>query len=227
MGAKLLIVDDEPAIRDMVSFQLKPLGFSCRVAADAAEASARIMEQRPDLILLDWMMPHKSGIEFARELRADPYTRNIPIILLTARDAEGDKIAGLDAGADDYITKPFSSRELLARIKAMLRRSTPDKIAKQIELAGLRIDPARWELHVGTEELHLRPTEFRLLLLFMTHPQQVFSRQQILDAVWGNDAYIEERTVDVHIRRLRKALSASGHDSLIRTVRSAGYRLTP
>jgi two-component system phosphate regulon response regulator PhoB len=227
MGAKLLIVDDELAIRDMVSFQLEPFGFSCRMAANAAEASAQIQEQRPDLILLDWMMPHKSGIEFARELRADPYTRDIPIILLTARDAEGDKITGFDAGADDYITKPFSSRELLARIKAMLRRSTPDKIDEQIELAGLRIDPARWELYAGSEELNLRPTEFRLLLLFMNHPQQVFSRQQLLDAVWGNDTYIGERTVDVHIRRLRKALSASGHDQLIKTVRSAGYRFVP
>jgi two-component system phosphate regulon response regulator PhoB len=227
MGAKLLIVDDEPAIRDMVSFQLKPFGFNCRLAANAAEASAQILEQRPDLILLDWMMTHKSGVEFARELRSDPYTRDIPIILLTARDAEGDKVTGFDAGADDYITKPFSSRELLARIKAMLRRSTPDKIDEQIELAGLRIDPARWELYAGSEELNLRPTEFRLLLLFMNHPQQVFSRQQLLDAVWGNDTYIGERTVDVHIRRLRKALSPSGHDRLIKTVRSAGYRFVP
>ncbi len=227
MRAKLLIVDDEPAIRDMVSFQLERTGFSCRLASNANEASAMIAEQRPDLILLDWMMPHKSGIEFARELRADPYTRDIPIILLTARDAESDKVSGLNAGADDYITKPFSSRELLARIKAMLRRSSPDKASEQIELAGLRIDPAKWELYAGEEQLHLGPTEFRMLLLFMAHPKQVFSRQKILDAIWGNDTYIEERTVDVHIRRLRKALSASGHDRLIKTVRSAGYHLVP
>ncbi len=227
MHAKLLIVDDEPAIREMLSFQLGRLGFNCYMAADAAEAATIITKQHPDLILLDWMMPHKSGIEFAKELRKSAHTRKIPIILLTARDAESDKITGLDVGADDYITKPFSSKELLARIKAVLRRSAPDKTLEQVELAGLRIDPARWELHAGEQELHLGPTEFRLLLLLMTHPQRVFSRQSILDAIWGNDAYIEERTVDVHIRRLRKTLAPSGHDQMIKTVRSAGYRLTP
>ena len=226
MRAKLLIVDDEPAIREMVSFQLQRHGYGCQEAADANEAAEQIGKQRPDLILLDWMMPGKSGIDFAKELRADHYTRDIPIILLTARDDENDKILGFDAGADDYITKPFSPKELVARIKAVLRRTVPDKSSDRIEIAGLLLDPDTWEVRCGDSTLQLGPTEFKLLRFFMTHPERVYNRQEILDGVWGTEAYIEDRTVDVHIRRLRKALEASGHEKLIQTVRGAGYRLS-
>ncbi len=226
MRAKLLIVDDEPAIREMVSFQLQRHGYGCQEAADANEAAEQISKQRPDLILLDWMMPGKSGIEFARELRTDHYTRDIPIILLTARDDENDKILGFEAGADDYITKPFSPKELLARIKAVLRRTVPDKSSDRIEIAGLILDPDAWEVRCGDSALQLGPTEFKLLRFFMTHPERVYNRQEILDGVWGTEAYIEDRTVDVHIRRLRKALESSGHERLIQTVRGAGYRLS-
>jgi two-component system phosphate regulon response regulator PhoB len=225
MRAKLLIVDDEPAIREMVSFQLGRFGYSCRGAADAEAAADAIQQQRPDLILLDWMMPGKSGIEFAQELRGNHYTRDIPIILLTARGEENDKIAGFGAGADDYITKPFSSKELMARIKAVLRRTTPAQIDEPMELAGLRLDPNTHEVYSGTTLLQMGPTEFRLLLFFMSHPERVFSRQQIIDNVWDTNTIIEDRTVDVHIRRLRQALAATGHDSLIQTVRGTGYRL--
>ncbi len=226
MRAKILIVDDEPAIREMVSFQLQRHGYGCQEAADANEATDQIRKQRPDLILLDWMMPGKSGIDFARELRTDHYTRDIPIILLTARDDESDKIRGFEAGADDYITKPFSPKELLARIKAVLRRAVPDKTSDRIEIAGLILDPDAWEVRCGDSTLQLGPTEFKLLRFFMTHPERVYNRQEILDGVWGNDAYIEDRTVDVHIRRLRKALEITGHEKLIQTVRGAGYRLS-
>ncbi len=226
MRAKILIVDDEPAIREMVSFQLQRHGYGCQEAADANEATDQISKQRPDLILLDWMMPGKSGIDFARELRTDHYTRDIPIILLTARDDESDKIRGFEAGADDYITKPFSPKELLARIKAVLRRAVPDKTSDRIEIAGLILDPDAWEVRCGDSTLQLGPTEFKLLRFFMTHPERVYNRQEILDGVWGNDAYIEDRTVDVHIRRLRKALEITGHEKLIQTVRGAGYRLS-
>jgi two-component system phosphate regulon response regulator PhoB len=225
MRAKLLIVDDEPAIREMVSFQLGRYGYSCRSAADAQEAAVSIQQQRPDLILLDWMMPGKSGIEFAQELRDNHYTRDIPIILLTARGEENDKITGFGAGADDYITKPFSSKELMARIKAVLRRTAPAQIEEPIELAGLRLDPNTHEVFSGSTQLQLGPTEFRLLNFFMAHPERVFNRQQIIDSVWGTNAILEDRTVDVHIRRLRKALTATGHDALIQTVRGTGYRL--
>jgi two-component system phosphate regulon response regulator PhoB len=225
MRAKLLIVDDEPAIREMVSFQLGRFGYSCRSAADAEEAADAIQQQRPDLILLDWMMPGKSGIEFAQELRDNHYTRDIPIILLTARGEENDKITGFGAGADDYITKPFSSKELLARIKAVLRRTAPAQIEELVELAGLRLDPNTHEVYAGTTQLQMGPTEYRLLHFFMTQPERVFNRQQIIDNVWDTNTIIEDRTVDVHIRRLRKALAATGHDQLIQTVRGTGYRL--
>jgi two-component system phosphate regulon response regulator PhoB len=225
MRAKLLIVDDEPAIREMVGFQLRRFGYSCRGAADAEEAADAIQQQRPDLILLDWMMPGKSGIEFAQELRSNHYTQDIPIILLTARGEENDKITGFGAGADDYITKPFSSKELMARIKAVLRRTAPAQVEEPMELDGLRLDPNTHEAYSGTTLLRMGPTEFRLLRFFMSHPERVFSRQQIIDNVWDTNTIIEDRTVDVHIRRLRQALAASGHDSLIQTVRGTGYRL--
>ncbi len=226
MRAKLLIVDDEPAIREMVSFQLGRFGYSCRGAADADEAADAIRDQRPDLILLDWMMPGKSGIEFAKELRNNHYTRDIPIILLTARGEEQDKIAGFNAGADDYVTKPFSSTELIARIKAVLRRTSSGQFEEQVEFSGLRMDPSTHEVHAGSTLLQLGPTEYRLLHFFMGNPERVFNRQQIIDNVWGTSTVIEDRTVDVHIRRLRKALAATGHDHLIQTVRGTGYRLT-
>jgi two-component system phosphate regulon response regulator PhoB len=209
----------------MVSFQLGRFGYSCRGAADAKEAADAIQQQRPDLILLDWMMPGKSGIEFAQELRDNHYTRDIPIILLTARGEESDKITGFSAGADDYITKPFSSKELMARIKAVLRRTAPAQIEELMELAGLRLDPNTHEVYSGSTQLQLGPTEFRLLHFFMAHPERVFNRQQIIDNVWGTNTVIEDRTIDVHIRRLRKALAATDHDQLIQTVRGTGYRL--
>ncbi len=226
MRAKLLIVDDEPAILEMVSFQLGRFGYSCRGAADADEAADAIREQRPDLILLDWMMPGKSGIEFAKELRNSHYTRDIPIILLTARGEEHDKITGFNAGADDYVTKPFSSKELVARIRAVLRRTSSGQIEEQVEFSGLRMDPNTHEVHAASTLLQLGPTEFRLLHFFMANPERVFNRQQIIDSVWGTSTVIEDRTVDVHIRRLRKALAATGHDHLIQTVRGTGYRFT-
>ena len=226
MRATILIVDDEPAIREMVSFHLERYGYHCRGAADTGEASSEIHRQRPDLILLDWMLPGQSGVEFARQLRADRYTREIPVILLTARGEENDKVTGLGAGADDYITKPFSSRELVARIKAVLRRTAPEKGEAPIEIAGLRLDPAAQEVHAGSTLLHLGPSEFRLLQLFMTHPERIFSRQKIIDRVWDHHAILDERTVDVHILRLRKTLAATGHDHLIQTVRGSGYRFS-
>lgn len=226
MPATILIVDDEPAIREMVSFHLERHNFRCRSAADVKAAAIEIRRQRPDLILLDWMLPGQSGIEFAKQLRSNHYTREVPIILLTARGEEQDKITGLGAGADDYITKPFSSKELVARIKALLRRAAPEKSEAPVEIAGLRLDPATQEVHIGSKLLHLGPSEFRLLQLFMTHPGRILSRQVIIDRVWSLHAVLDERTVDVHIRRLRKALAATGHDHLIQTVRGSGYRFS-
>lgn len=226
MRTKILVVDDEPAIREMVGFQLMRHGYTYRTAADAKEAEELIRLSRPDLILLDWMMPGKSGIEFARSLRRSHYTKDIAIILLTAKDDESDMIIGLDAGADDYVTKPFSPKELVARVRAVLRRMAPDKIEDIVEVAGLKLDPNTREVATEIGQLHLGPTEFRLLRFFMTHPERVYSRQEILDYVWGTNVLVEERTVDVHIRRLRKSLTGTGHHKLIRTVRGAGYRLT-
>jgi two-component system phosphate regulon response regulator PhoB len=226
MPANILIVDDEPAIREMVSFHLERHNYRCRSAADTEAAASEIRRQLPDLILLDWMLPGQSGIEFAKQLRADRLTREIPVILLTARAEEDDKVAGLGAGADDYITKPFSSKELIARIKAILRRAAPEKGETPVEIAGLRLDPATQEVHIGANLVPLGPTEFRLLRLFMTHPERIFSRQKIIDQVWSLQAVLDDRTVDVHIRRLRKALAAFGHEHLIQTVRGSGYRLS-
>jgi two-component system phosphate regulon response regulator PhoB len=210
----------------MVGFQLMRHGYTYRTAANAQEADELIRLSRPDLILLDWMMPGQNGIEFARKLRLNHYTKDIAIILLTAKDDESDMVMGLDAGADDYITKPFSPKELVARLKAVLRRMAPDKIEEIIEIAGLRLDPNTREATTASGPLHLGPTEFRLLRFFMTHRERVYSRQEILDHVWGDNILVEERTVDVHIRRLRKALTETGHHELIRTVRGAGYRFS-
>jgi len=226
MPAKILIVDDEAAIRQMVSLALMSAGYECVEAGDAGEAQAQIVRDTPDLILLDWMMPRVSGLEYARRLRQEKLTRDIPIIMLTARTEEEDKVRGFDSGSDDYITKPFSTRELLARIKALLRRTTPHAAEVSVETDGLAIDPVTHRVTAHGRSVTLGPTEFRLLHFFMTHPERVHSRERLLNGVWGENVYVEERTVDVHIRRLRKTLAATGHDRLIQTVRGTGYRFS-
>jgi two-component system phosphate regulon response regulator PhoB len=224
---KILIVDDESAIRQMVCLALSQAGYQCIEAADTGEAQSKIVADTPDLVLLDWMLPGVSGMEYARRLRREKLTQELPIIMLTARTEEEDKVRGLDSGADDYITKPFSTRELLARIKALLRRSSPLAAETPVEVDGLALDPVTHRVHAGGINLALGPTEFRLLHFFMTHPERVHSRERLLNGVWGDNVYVEERTVDVHIRRLRKALTPTGHDRLIQTVRGAGYRFSP
>ena len=226
MGKDILIVEDETAIREMVRFAIARAGFKPREAADAHQAEVLIADRIPDLILLDWMLPGTSGIDLARRLRRAESTRAVPIILLTARGEEEDKVRGFEVGVDDYVTKPFSPRELVARMWAVLRRASPGGEEDRIELGDLLLDNASHRVSVGGEELHLGPTEFRLLHFFMTHPERVYSRSQILDRVWGGNVYIEERTVDVHIRRLRKALEPSGHDHVLQTVRGSGYRFS-
>lgn len=226
MPAKILIVDDEDAIRQMIGLALTQAGYDIDEAADASQAQAQIIQQAPDLILLDWMMPKVSGVEYARQLRREKLTAGIPIIMLTARTEEEDKVRGLDSGADDYITKPFSTRELLARIKALLRRARPHTAELAVETDGLALDPATHRVTARGHTLDIGPTEFKLLHFFMTHPERVHSRERLLNGVWGDNVYIEERTVDVHIRRLRKALTPSGHDRLIQTVRGTGYRFS-
>jgi two-component system phosphate regulon response regulator PhoB len=226
MPGRILIVEDERAIRDMVCLALNQAGFECQQAADTTEAQKSLVTELPDLILLDWMLPGTSGIDYARKLRAEKLTRDVPIIMLTARTQEDDKIKGLDTGADDYITKPFSTRELVARIKAMLRRTAPNAVDTPVEIDGLNLDPVTHRVQAGDIRLELGPMEFKLLHFFMTHPERVHSRGSLLDSVWGSNVYVEERTVDVHIRRLRKALEPSGHDRLVQTVRGSGYRLS-
>ncbi|OGI44811.1 MAG: phosphate regulon transcriptional regulatory protein PhoB [Candidatus Muproteobacteria bacterium RIFCSPHIGHO2_01_FULL_65_16] len=226
MRAKILIVDDESAIRQMVCLALAQANYNCLEAADAVEAQASIVADKPDLILLDWMLPKVSGIELAARLRREKLTRDIPIIMLTARTEEEDKVRGLDTGADDYITKPFSTRELLSRIKALLRRTAPHAVAAPVQVRGLTLDPTTHRVSADGRSLELGPTEFRLLHFFMTHPERVHSRERLLDGVWGDNVYVEVRTVDVHIRRLRRLLTPTGHDRLIQTVRGAGYRFS-
>lgn len=223
---KILIVDDETAIRQMVCLALNQAGYACLEAADTTEAQSRIVNETPDLVLLDWMLPGVSGIEYARRLRREKLTQNLPIIMLTARTEEEDKIRGLEGGADDYITKPFSTRELLARISALLRRHAPLTAEAPVEVDGLALDPTTHRVSANGKNLELGPTEFRLLHFFMTFPERVHSRERLLNGVWGDNVYVEERTVDVHIRRLRKALMPSSHDRLIQTVRGAGYRFS-
>lgn len=222
----ILVVEDEPAIREMVGFALTRAGFQMDEAGDAREAHARLAERVPDLIVVDWMLPGASGIDLARRLKREDYTREVPIIMLTARGEEDDKVGALDAGIDDYITKPFSPRELVARIKAVLRRSLPEEQAKPLSVDGLTLDPASHRVMANDKPLEIGPTEFRLLHFFMTHPERVYSRSQLLDQVWGRNTYVEERTVDVHILRLRKALSPHGCDRYVQTVRGAGYRFS-
>jgi len=222
----ILIVEDEHAIREMVQFALFSAGYRIVEAADAREAQAAIGGQLPDLILLDWMLPGMSGIDYARRLKKAELTREIPIIMLTARAEEEDKIRGLEVGADDYITKPFSPREMIARIKAVLRRGNPSTEEEVLEANGLRMDIASHRVSTGKQALDISPTEYRLLEFFMSHPERVYSRGQLLDQVWGSNVYVEERTVDVHIRRLRQALEPHGYAGLIQTVRGAGYRFS-
>ncbi len=222
----ILIVEDEPAIREMVAMTLERGGYVVHQAATAEEAERLLANGLPSLILLDWMLPGMSGIELARRLRRDDYTRGTPIIMLTARSEEDDRIRGLEVGADDYIAKPFSTRELQARIKAVLRRSRPHDEDGVLTVDSLKVDTSSHRVSANEQALEMGPTEFRLLQFFMSHPERVYSRSQLLDMVWGRGAYVEERTVDVHIRRLRKALEPSGHDALIQTVRGAGYRFS-
>ncbi len=226
MSATILIIEDEPAIQELLSSTLTRAGHQVIRADDGESAQRLLREALPDLVLLDWMLPGLSGMDIARRLRAEERTRAIPIIMLTARGEEQDKVAGLEVGADDYVTKPFSPRELVARIKAVLRRRAPQATEDPVEQGGLRLDPATHRVSAGDQALSLGPTEFRLLHFLMTHPERVHSRAQLLDRVWGDHVFVEERTVDVHIRRLRSALEPTGHDRLIQTVRGAGYRLS-
>ena len=226
MSASILVVEDEPAIRELVLFNLQQAGHRPVVAGSAEQALGLMRESLPDMILLDWMLPGMSGVELARRIKADARTRAVPIIMLTARGDEQDKVTGLETGADDYITKPFSPRELNARIKAVLRRLAPQVAGDPVEVMGLRLDPATHRVTGNEQPVELGPTEFRLLLFFMTHAERVHSRAQVLDQVWGNHVFVEDRTVDVHIRRLRRALETTGHDALIQTVRGSGYRFS-
>ena len=224
--ATILVVEDEPAIQELITLNLEQSGYSPLRANDAEQAIDLVRDELPDLVLLDWMLPGMSGIEFARRLRADRRTQDVPIIMLTARAEEHDKLAGLETGADDYITKPFSPRELNARIRALLRRRAPQTTDDVVESSGLKLDPVSHRVSGDGKPLTLGPTEFRLLHFLMTHPERVYSRAQLLDHVWGDHVFVEERTVDVHVRRLRKALEQSGHDRLIDTVRGSGYRFS-
>ncbi|HOB62970.1 MAG TPA: phosphate regulon transcriptional regulator PhoB [Candidatus Competibacteraceae bacterium] len=227
MNAKrILIVEDEQPIREMVMFALAGAGYEVQEAADARQAQINITERLPDLILLDWMLPGLSGIDYARRLKKDELTRELPVIMLTARAEEEDKVQGLESGADDYITKPFSPRELVARIRAVLRRGGPAAEDEMLYASGLSLDLASHRVSAGENLLEMGPTEYRLLEFFMSHPERVYSRSQLLDRVWGSNVYVEERTVDVHIRRLRKVLEPHGYDALVQTVRGAGYRFS-
>jgi len=226
MSAKILIVEDEPAIQELLAFNITQAGFSALRAKDEESAWKQISQNPPDLILLDWMLPNTSGLLLARQFRSEAKTSNIPIIMLTARGEEHDKILGLESGADDYITKPFSPRELIARIRAMLRRHTSAAPNEPISTGGLELSPLSHRVKAGDTSIELGPTEFRLLQFFMSHTERVFSRSQLLNHVWGTQAYVDERTVDVYIRRLRKALEAVSKDHLIQTVRGSGYRFS-
>ena len=226
MRQKILVVEDEAAIRDMLAFNLGRAGYEVLSAATGMQARTSIVDQYPDVVLMDWMLPDISGLELTRQLKRDPETREIPVIMLTARVQEDDRVAGLEGGADDYITKPFSPRELLARIKVVLRRGAA--FQDEVVSAGrLTLNTASHRVSVDDEAISLGPTEYRILHFFMHHPNRVYTRTQLLDRIWGGNVYVEERTVDVHIRRLRKALTESGYDKLVQTVRGAGYRFSP
>jgi two-component system, OmpR family, phosphate regulon response regulator PhoB len=226
MSRTIMLVEDEAPIREMLKIVLEQGGFSVNEAEDFDIALEKMVEPYPDLVLLDWMLPGGSGVQLARKLKEHEFTRDIPIIMLTARGEEEDKVRGLEAGADDYITKPFSPKELVARIKAVMRRVTPTASDELINFAGLVLDPVAHRVSANDDRVDMGPTEFKLLHFFMAHAERVYSREQLLDNVWGTNVYVEDRTVDVHIRRLRKAISAHGHDSMIQTVRGAGYRFS-
>ena len=226
MPANILVVEDEPAIQELLALNITQAGHNAMRALSAEHAQELLRETMPDLILLDWMLSGTNGLEFARKLKSDALTKSIPIIMLTARGDEYDKVRGLEVGADDYVTKPFSPRELNARIKAVLRRRAPQMTDDPIELNGLRLDPTTHRVTGNDKVIDLGPTEFRLLHFFMTNAERVHTRSQLLDKVWGDRVFVEDRTVDVHIRRLRNALSVSGHEDLVQTVRGAGYRLS-
>ena len=225
MTLSILVVEDEPAIVELLAVNLAAAGYEVRAAVDAESARREIATSVPGLVLLDWMLPGQSGLNLAKELRGNPRTRTLPIIMVTARSDEADKVAGLEAWVDDYVTKPFSPRELLARIKSVLRRRVPESMQDPLVAGALTLDPATHRVTAGGTAVPLGPTEFRLLRFLLARPERVHTRPQLLDQVWGNDTYIEERTVDVHIRRLRQALEPFGLDPLIETVRGSGYRL--
>lgn len=224
--SRVLVVEDESAIAELISINLRHAGYDVTIASDADQAQIEVDGVLPDLVVLDWMLPGQSGLVLAKRWRGQSRTRELPIIMLTARAEEGDLISGLDAGADDYLTKPFSTNELLARIRAVLRRKAPEALDTLVDVAGLKLDPATRRVSRDDREVRIGPTEFRLLHFFMTHPERVHSRAQLLDRVWGDHVFIEERTVDVHVKRLREALDPVGCARMIETVRGAGYRLT-
>lgn len=224
--SRVLVVEDESAIAELISINLRHAGYDVTIAGTADQAQVEVDGVLPDLVVLDWMLPGQSGLVLAKRWRGQSRTRELPIIMLTARAEEGDMISGLDAGADDYLTKPFSTNELLARIRAVLRRKAPEALDTMVDVGGLQLDPATRRVSKNELEVRIGPTEFRLLHFFMTHPERVHSRAQLLDRVWGDHVFIEERTVDVHVKRLREALDPVGCSRMIETVRGAGYRLT-
>ncbi len=226
MATKILVVEDESAVREMIHFVLEQSGYDVIDAASVAEAKSVLADAPPDLILMDWMLPGASGVEYTRELKQDPVTWDIPVIMLTARGEEDDKVRGLECGAEDYVTKPFSPKELVARIKVILRRVAPHATEEPVQVGDMRLDPVSYRVTMSDQPIELGPTEFKLLHFFMTHREKVYSRSRLLDKVWGTNVYIEERTVDVHIRRLRQALEPFEMDGLIQTVRGAGYRFS-
>lgn len=228
MSISVLLVEDDAAIRDMINFSLRQAGFICEAVKDGETGLDWLKNQQPDMILLDWMLPGIDGIEFIRRLRANEFLASIPVIMLTAKGESEDMVKGLSVGADDYINKPFSPPELIARIKAVLRRCRPmeDDDAQKLQMGEMVMDTKSHRVSVNGERIELGPTEFRLLHFFMKNPERAYNRSQLLDFVWGDTVYIEERTVDVHIRRLRKALEPSGHDNLVQTVRGVGYRFS-
>lgn len=226
MPRRILVVEDEAPIREMLTFVLEQKGYEAIEAEDFDSALDKVVEPYPDLILLDWMLPGGTGVQLIKQLKQDEITRQIPVVMLTARGEEEDKIRGLEVGADDYITKPFSPKELMARLKAVMRRVSPTSLDDVIEVQGLKLDPVSHRVSTNDNPLDMGPTEFKLLHFFMTHPERVYSREQLLNNVWGTNVYVEDRTVDVHIRRLRKAVAEDGHDKLIQTVRGAGYRFS-
>lgn len=225
-GKLILVVEDEAPIREMLRFALTRADFRVAEAGSAQEARLRMADERPDLILMDWMMPGVSGIELTRELKSQPTARDIPVIMITARAEEEDKIRGLNIGCDDYVSKPFSYPELIARIQAVLRRAVPGGEDERVAVNGLEVDAASQRVTAKGQPIRLGPTEYRLLHFFVSHPERVYTREQVLDRVWGQNVYVEERTVDVHIRRLRKALEPYGYDAMIQTVRGSGYRFS-